>query len=84
MLQFAVPDRTLCWFSQKAAFREGVTTVPKNKCWNCIHNLNPHGLNCEFSCTGVTRIVDDGLVVVSCDDYEYAAEQQSGAQSKTL
>lgn len=50
--------------------------MSKNKCWNCIHNLNPRGLNCELACTGVTRIEDDGLIVVSCDDYKHVVQDE--------
>ena len=42
---------------------------PEDKCTSCVHNIGVAVMNCEYACVGVEEIVDDGLIVVSCNDY---------------
>ena len=44
--------------------------MTENKCRDCLHNLNPDCLDCEYQCGGVSKITDEGRIVLSCDDYE--------------
>ena len=41
----------------------------ENKCASCAHNIGCTVMDCEYACTGVEEIADDGLIVVSCSDY---------------
>lgn len=44
-------------------------THDEDKCTSCSHNIGGTVMDCEYACTGVEEIADDGLIVVSCSDY---------------
>jgi hypothetical protein len=46
-----------------------------DKCCSCRHNSEPFGLDCEYACTGVTKIAQEGRIVLACDDYERADQE---------
>ena len=41
----------------------------KNLCATCAHNVGLTTMDCEYDCTGVDLVVDDGETVCVCDDY---------------
>ena len=44
-------------------------SAAEDKCIRCVHNIGGAVMDCEYACTGVEEIADDGLIVVSCSDY---------------
>lgn len=48
----------------------------ENLCSACIHNRSTASLDCEYACSGVTRIEDDGLIVAACDDFAEKGTEQ--------
>lgn len=45
-----------------------------NKCNSCVHNIGADVMDCECGYAGVTKVMDEGRIVVSCGDYRQKGE----------
>lgn len=77
--------RDIRWGEDLHAFWDGVIHIfekhhaqarGKDKCCSCRHNSEPFGLDCEYACNGVTKIAQEGKIVLACDDYERQTREQ--------
>lgn len=59
------------WSSfRRAYYRTAQRCYGEDKCVTCKHDVGIDCTHCEFCCTGVTVVKDEGRIVIACSDYE--------------
>ena len=63
----------MCKFNACEQHSDTVDT-DSNLCTDCTHNIGINVMDCEYGCSGVQEIKDEGRIVLSCSDYEKAVQ----------
>lgn len=59
------------WSAFQWAYNKAIQAVHgEDRCMTCKHNVGINFMDCEYCCTGVTDIEDEGRIVTACADYE--------------